>query len=434
MVDFRPFRALRYRPEAVGDLGAVLAPPFDIIDAEEQAALHERSPYNVIRLELGEQRQDDTPQDSRYTRAAATLRGWRDAGVLVRDEEPAFYVYIQEFDHGGRRHRRTAMFGLLGLEPWEAGSVRPHEETMSQPKEDRLQLLRHLRTNVSPVFAHLWADPKRADRQLPPAGLPLFQARTPDGQRHLLNVINPRDVVDAFSNGRRSEPVYILDGHHRYETALAYRDEMRVQAASWTGEEPENFVLAALTTADDPGLLCLPIHRLVRPPSVLADAVARLERFFDVEDVTPKSYDGTALLRLLARLTAAGASRTAFGALGLEEGRLHLLTLRDAAAVRTLMPERSPVWQALDVSVLEYAVLREALGVPPDAPGVLDYTDDAARALREVESGRWPLAFLLNPTRIEQIMAVADAGERMPAKSTYFYPKLATGLVLNAFD
>ena len=232
----------------------------------------------------------------------------------------------------------------------------------------------------------------------------------------------------------REAPLYIADGHHRYETALTYRDERQTQQASaWTGEEPENFVLVALTAVEDPGLTLLPIHRLVRPASLPPDLIERLGRFFHVEETTPKSYDGTALLRLLARQSAASASGTAFGALGLEEGRLHLLTLKDRAAARSLMPPRSTAWQALDVSVLEYAILRETLGLD-DTTGALDHTEDAERAMREVESGRWPLAFLLSGTRVEQILAVADAGERMPRKSTFFYPKLATGLVLHAFE
>lgn len=427
MADFRPFRGLRYDPSAVGDIGSVLAPPFDVIDADEQAALHERSPFNVVRLELGEQRQDDNDRSNRYTRAASTLDEWRRAGVMAQEDEPSFYVYTQEFEFEGSRRKRTAVFGRLRVEPWSAGAVRPHEETMAKPKEDRLQLLRHLRVNVSPVFV----TARKLD--VPATGAPLFDARTPDGQRYTLSAVRDRNAIETFASGLRDEPFYILDGHHRFETALAYRDERKAQAREWTGEEPENFALAAITAADDPGLALLPIHRLVRPPALPSDVIPRLQRYFAIDDITPKSYDGTALFRLLARVSASGASGTAFGAIGLEEGRLHLLTLRDAAAVRALMPPRSASWQALDVSVLEYAVLRDTLGVDTTGDAIA-YTEDAQRAHREVEAGRWPLAFLLNPTRIEEMLAVADAAERMPAKSTFFYPKLATGAVLNTLD
>jgi uncharacterized protein (DUF1015 family) len=425
LAEFVPFRALRYREDAAGEVGAVLAPPFDVISAEQQAALHDRSPYNIVRLELGEARSDDSEESNRYTRAARTIRSWRQAGVLIEDGVPAFYVYTHRFEHEGKRYLRRSLIGRLRLEPFEAGVVLPHEETMSKPKEDRLQLLRHLKTQVSPIWI------------LSPVALPqagsnlLFSTETPDGQQHELAAIHERTATNRISAALREQRLYILDGHHRYETALAYREEARAAAGGWTGDEPENFVMAAITAADDPGLVLRPIHRLVRPASIPADLIERLAAYFDVDDVTPKSYDGTALLRLLARVSAAGGSGTAIGSLGLEEGRLHLLTLRDVGAARALMPERSEVWRSLDVNVLEYAVLREALGMEG---GEVEYTESAERAQQEVEAGRWPLAFLLNPTRVEQMIAVADAGERMPPKSTFFYPKLATGLVLNSLE
>ena len=438
MADLRPFRGLRYRPDIAADLGSTLAPPYDVIDSDEEAALHERSPYNIVRVELAEPRPDEGSSEDRYAQAAATLRNWRASGALVQEERPAFYSYVQEFEHEGHRRRRTALIARLRLEPWSAGVVRPHEETGAAAKQDRLQLLRQLRTNVSPIFALYRNGEGRDDeggvaRLISESGAPLVAAATPDGQRHTLSAITDDAVIEAISAALREAPLYIADGHHRYETALTYRDERQRRASAWTGEEPENFVLVALTAVDDPGLTLLPIHRLVRPASLPPDLVERLERFFHVADTTPKSYDGTALLRLLARQSAASASGTAFGALGLEEGRLHLLTLKDRAAARSLMPRRSTAWQALDVSVLQYAILRETLGLD-DTTGALDYTEDAERAMREVELGRWPLAFLLSGTRVEQILAVADAGERMPRKSTFFYPKLATGLVLHAFD
>jgi uncharacterized protein (DUF1015 family) len=431
MADFRPFRALRYRA-AAGRIDDVLSPPYDVIDAEQQAALRARSPYNIIQLELSEERTSDDALSNRYTRAAATLADWRSAGVLAVDDKPAFYVYHQEFDHEGARRRRTQLFGRVRLEPWDAHVVRPHEETMAKPKADRLDVMRYLKMNVSPVFA-LYQDPAGRVANAITGGEALVDATTADGQRHTLSAVTDRAAIDVITSELRDTPLYMLDGHHRYETALAYRDEVRAAASTWTGEEPANFVLAAITSVDDPGLVLLPTHRLVRPPTVPGDIVERLRRFFSVEDTTPKSYDGTALLRLLARVSASGASATAFGALGIEE-RLHLLTLSDGAAVRALMPPGSKTWQSLDVNVLEYAILREALGIEGGAGDVIDYTQDAEQALREVESGRWPLAFLMNATKVSQMIAVADAREKMPAKSTYFYPKLATGLVLHALE
>ncbi len=433
MADFRPFRALRYRSDVVGKVDDVLSPPYDVIDPEQEAALRACSPYNIIRLELSEQRPDDNERSNRYTRAAATLDDWRSQNALAFDEQAAYYVYVQEFDYDGTHYRRASLLGRLRLEPWDAHVVRPHEETMAKPKADRLEVMRHLRANVSPVFA-LYQDAAKRIANALPGGTPLIDAKTTDGHGHVLHALTDVEAIGIITSELQEAPLYMLDGHHRYETALAYREERRAQAASWSGEEPENFMLAAITSIDDPGLILLPTHRLVRPPTVPSDVIAQLGRYFNVVDTTPKSYDGTALLRLLARVSASGNDTTAFGALGLDEGRLHLLTLTDALAVRALMPKRSKTWQSLDVNVLEYAVLRATLGIEGGAGDIIDYTQDAAVALREVEGGRWPLAFLLNATKVSQILAVADARERMPAKSTFFYPKLATGLVLNALE
>ena len=198
MAELRPFRALRYNAGIAGDVAAALAPPYDIIDAAEQAALYQRSPHNVIRLELAEERPGDGPEKNRYTRAAATLSAWRRSKAVIEDEEPGFYLYAQEFEHGGRRLRRTALFGRLRLEPWETGSVRPHEETMVKPKEDRLQLLRHLRTNVSPVFALYREDAGRVARLLRTDATVLVDATTPDGQRHSLSVLRETAAIETI--------------------------------------------------------------------------------------------------------------------------------------------------------------------------------------------------------------------------------------------
>jgi uncharacterized protein (DUF1015 family) len=432
VTDFLPFRGLRYQPDVIGDVGDALAPPFDVIDAEGQAALDQRSPHNIIRLELGERRDSDTDTENQYSRAAVALQEWRASGAMALDKEPAFYVYTQEFEHEGKRRRRTQLLGRLRVEPWDAGVMLPHEETMSGPKKDRLALIKQLRTNLSAIFA-LYHDPEATVTDLLLQGEQLTDTQV-DGQRHTLHAITDSATTKAISDALRERPLYMLDGHHRYETALNYRNERRDAADTWTGDEPENFAMVAITAVEDPGLVLLATHRLVRPPSVPSDIIARLERYFHVEDTTPKSFDGTAVLRLFARLTAAGQSGIAFGAIGLEEGRLHLLTLKDQDAVRELMPDGTDIWKSMDVNVLEYAVLRETLNVSSGSLDDVFYTEDVQQAHREVESGKWPLAFLLNPTPVEEMLAVADAGEKTPPKATYFYPKLATGLVINPHE
>jgi uncharacterized protein (DUF1015 family) len=424
MADVRPFRALRYTSRA--DPALAIAPPYDVISPAEQAALYERSAYNVVRIEYGVQRERDTGADNRYTRAAADLARWRNDGLLATDASPAIYVYTQEFDWGARRYSRQALFCALRLEPWDAGVVKPHERTLAKPKADRLELLRATRAQISPVYA-LFRP--RGPRLVDFTGDMLMDVEA-DQQRHMMAAMTDGDHVDAFQRLIADSDVYIADGHHRYETALAFCDEVRARASSWTGEEPENFVLMALTARDDPGLLVLPTHRVVHrtPP---ADATDRLTRAFSVDRVA----DVDAALQRLRDASERGD--TAFGAVGLDGGSA-VLTLRDRDAVEARMPrDESAAWKRLDVNVLQYGILQPVFGIDDAAlaaGGAVTYTQDATQAERAVTSGEAACAFLLNATPVDQVLAVSDANGRMPQKSTYFHPKLPTGLVLRSLD
>lgn len=438
MADIQPFRGLRYDPGRVGDPSRVIAPPYDVISPQEQKALYHRSPYNVVRLEYGAAAPDDTPQDNRYTRAGTALVRWQAEGVLVRDDSPRFYVYDQEFTYGGRTYLRRCLMARVRLAPWEKGVIRPHEHTLTSPKEDRLHLLRACRANISPIFA-LYRDAQgRVIEALAAAqpGEPVLDFADEQGGRHRLRPLPRQGDHNSLRQAFAPEVLYLADGHHRYETALAYWQERQANASLWRGDEAENFVMMALTAAHDPGLLVLPIHRLVRPAPP-PDFLDRLGRLFTVETV-PAERDG--LPRLLA-LMAAGCARGAccFGlaARGLEG--LRLLTLRDASATHQLMPQDAPpAWRRLDANVLQYAILSKVLGIGPEAVreegGSVDFAEDAQEAVRRVQAGEFALAFLLNPVAVEEILAVADAGWRMPHKSTFFHPKLPTGLVINPLD
>jgi uncharacterized protein (DUF1015 family) len=435
MADVRPFRGLRY-DAALATPALNIAPPYDVISPEQQAALYERSAHNVVRIEYGEQRPDDSAAANRYTRAASDLDAWCRAGVLVRDEQPAIYAYRQEFEWDGRRHARAGYFAAVRLEEWEEGVIKPHEHTLSGPKADRLELLRATRTQVSPVYCVFRAR-AGAPAMPPMPDEPLYDFEA-DGQRHVLSAVRDGATLRGFATHLDACDVYIADGHHRYETALNYRNEVRARAAAWTGEEPENFVLMALTDAADPGLLVLPTHRVVNPPSAPPDAFARIARFFEIEDIAADGDPGgsAALASLLHRLEAADRASTVFGAAGLKPGALQLLSLRDRAGIEALMPAVEPAaWKRLDVSVLQFGILEHVFGIDAAAlaaGGALTYTQDPRDACAAVDAGRAKFAFLLNPTPVEQVLAVADAGGRMPQKSTYFHPKLPTGLVMNS--
>jgi uncharacterized protein (DUF1015 family) len=428
MADVRPFRALRYAPTA--DPALAIAPPYDVISPADQQALYERSAHNVVRIEYGVQRKTDTESDSRYTRAAADLARWRAEGVLALDDRPAIYGYRQEFAWADERYTRQAWFAALRLEEWEKGVVKPHEHTLANPKADRLSLLRATRAQISPVYS-LFRERASSDTQIPD-GEPLFDFDT-DQQRHVLSAITDGRGVAAFQTMLAASDVYIADGHHRYETALSYRDEVRSPASSWTGEEPDNFVLMALTRHDDPGLLVLPTHRLVHIPLDASEAMTRIHRYFEVESARASDHLSAALRRMHDR---GREGETAFAILGADGGRVDVLTLADRTSVEALMPrEQSAAWKRLDVNVLQYGVLLNVFGIDDEAlkaGGAVSYVQDPMDAQRAVASGAATYAFLLNATPVEQVLAVSDAGGRMPQKSTYFYPKLPTGLVIRA--
>jgi uncharacterized protein (DUF1015 family) len=424
MADVRPFRALRYAPEL--DLAAAISPPFDIISPEQQLALHERSSYNAVHIELAVE-----TNASRYQRAAEALRGWLDDGTLRRDDAPAFYLDDQQFEHDGAPYSRCLLFARLRLEPWDKGIVLPHEQTFGAPKEDRIRLLRAIRTNTSPVFL-IYRD---HDRQI--NGLLETAASAPpdadftgdDGQRHMLRQIEDARTIEALNAAFELEVLYIADGHHRYETALAYRDERRAAAADWTGDEPENFALVALAAAADPGLLVLPIHRVTAAGASLADALVRLSGVFAVEKYP-------SLEKLDSALASAGES--VFGLISAESEQFMLLSLADRRAADRLLPQdRSSAWRSLDYAIANHVILQHALCLGEAQMSdynTLWFTEDAEEALLDVRSGRARYAVLLNPVPVERVLDVADSGERMPQKSTFFYPKVPTGLVFNPLE
>jgi uncharacterized protein (DUF1015 family) len=424
-----PFRALRFDPRRA-DLAHTIAPPYDVISAAEQHALYERSPYNIVRVEYGEERDGDSERENRYTRAASDIAAWREAGVLLREADPAIYRYRQEFEWAGARHTREALFAAVRLEEWERSIIKPHEHTLANPKADRMNLLRATRTQVSPVYSlYRSKDTPHERLEWDYEGTVLADVEAGD-QRHVLSAVTDPAGCAALTQWIERCDVYIADGHHRYETALAYRDELRARAPRWDASAPENFVLMALTYAYDAGLLVLPTHRLVHLDVDLRRALDAVTRWFDVETLPATGGAAEAPLQ--------DAREPAFVAVGLEPGARQLLRLRDREAVEALMPEHQPeAWKRLDVNVLQYGVLQAAFGIDDaalTAGGAVTYTQDAAEAIAAVEAGRARAAFLLNATPVDQVLAVADAGGRMPQKSTYFYPKLPTGLVMNALD
>ncbi len=422
MVDIAPFRGLRYAPSLRCD--PVYSPPYDVIDAQRRAELMGGSPHNVVHVTLGP---DPTPA-AWYDEAARRFRAWRSQGVLVRDACPCFYAYEQAFDGpDGKALVRRGFFARVRLVPWGQG-IHPHEKTRSGPKADRLRLMRALHAQESPVFG-MYRDPDGALDGL--LGAPPSDATTTldtDGVRHTCWPLTSPELLTQMGGYLQERDVVIADGHHRYETALAYRDLIR-ETAPGSPSSSHDYVLMYLTPADGDGLVILPTHRVVTAPLPLDEPqlLAALERTFTLEPVTAGLP--------LAERHGAGDQITL--GMCLSSGNW-LLTLRDRASAHAAAPPDQPRELAeLDVAVLQNLILAPHLGITADTLAHGDavrYTIHADEARLAVREGCASAAFLLNPTSVDQVWRAAVAGVTMPQKSTYFFPKLLTGLVINPLD
>ncbi|MCR4418910.1 MAG: DUF1015 domain-containing protein [Clostridia bacterium] len=422
MADVLPFRGLRYNPALVPDLTAAISPPYDVISPEEQQWYYRRHPYNVIRLELGETLADDGPEQNRYTRARAYLEKWLEERVLVPDAAPGFYLCQDEFSWQGRTVRRLGLIAALRAVPYSRGTVLPHEDTLPKAKGDRYELLLACRTNFSPIFV-LYRDPAgEVTARLRPylEGPALAQASTREGVTHRLWSVDEPETVAAISRLFTDRLVYIADGHHRYETACRFAEEHG---------ERYGFVLATLVALEDPGLIVLPTHRLLRdldPPrwSLLPGGFERRSYTYAGLSEDPGQLEG--FLRLLAE---AGRGNYSFG---FYQGGDTLELVYDPGRTRENRPAPGTL-PLLDVTVLHQEILLPVFNLHPDqvAHGrCVAYTRDPVEAWKAVRDGDCQTAVFLNPPTLEQITAVAAAGGRMPQKSTYFWPKLPAGLVM----
>jgi len=425
LADVRPFRATLYDVQVVGDISRVVAPPYDIIDEEKKSRLLARSPYNVVRLELPV----EEGEEEFWKRSASVFRAWKRSGVLVSDEERCLYVHRQSFRQpSGEMITRTGIIAALRCTDFQDGMVMPHERTFPRTRSERLKLLRACRANFSQVFM-VFRD---RDQEVPPlvegafAEPPLLEFGDEEGVEHQLWRLHERETQENLARILAGKRFIIADGHHRYETALTFsREGAKEEDVGWPGR----YVSVAMVRAEDPGLVILPVHRLVREVSLhLEETVRKLEGFFDVRLVfeDPAERRGPLGPALEARERAAFFMMTRRGT--------YLLTLRDG-----VMPEKeiairgSARLRTLDVSVLHHLVLRRCLGLDPDVmaeAGDLCFTPWESEAADAVAGGRAEVAFLLRPAGMDDIWSIAEGGERMPHKSSYFHPKFPSGLII----
>jgi uncharacterized protein (DUF1015 family) len=418
MADVQPLRALHYDTSVAGPLPDLVAPPYDVIDADQRAALLERSPLNIVAVDLPQA--DGDP----YEAAAALMSEWRERGALVRDEEPAIWAHTQDYTGpDGRARTRRGFFCRVRIEDYGPGRVRPHERTHPGPKEDRLRLTRATRANISPIFS-LYSDPAQtAWEALAPTtdGEPWGEVTDGDGTVHRIWRVADPSAIAAVQAATRESELLIADGHHRYETMHAYAEEIG-------GEGEHRYILMCLVALEDPGLTVFPTHRLIRGLDEKRRAVLRgaLERDFEISEVP--------LDEIAPR---PGSGPLELGYIDSWHGRPLRLRLRDQAIADAALPGRSQAYRELDTGVLETLVLKNALGLSDDDISHFNglfYARDTAEALAKVSSGEFEAAFLMRPTPVDQVRDIAAAGENMPPKSTFFYPKLLTGLLLNPLD
>ncbi len=440
MAVISPFRSVQYNPGTAGNLGQLITPPYDVISPEQQEAYYRANDFNIIRLVLGRQFPDDSPGNNRYTRAAATLKEWLAHGVLVRQDRPSMVIYQMEFQlpDGGSR-TMDGLVVLVRVENYGGKTVLPHEKTYKGPRKDQLNLLKACHAHFTPIHA-LFNDRdnlvmEEYGRFM--SGPPEQEARDENGTIHRTWAFSDEGAMRRIAGLLKDNSLFIGDGHHRYETALEYRDEIRNEnpPPDLQGHE---YVMMYITSTSHPGLTILPAHRMIKgiPEDNLRNVLEKLEPYFELEPCGfCCSSDQAAATNMIRSISNGSGPAGNFGMV-LNKGKgCKVLRLKSFQAIDHLIDPSVPrALRDFDVTILRHVVVGYGLGLNADDPeGFIEYTPSVAEALRRVQDGETQVSFILNPTRVEQVQTAAELGYKLPHKSTYFYPKLASGLVLNCF-
>jgi len=443
MAIVKPFRGYLYNKEKIANLELVVAPPYDVINAEQQAHYYRKHPLNIIRLILGKQDPGDNETSNKYIRAAHFLATWQKDTTLVRVPKPAIFFYIQDFQLPSEESRRRKGFiCLFKLEEFSSGVIFPHERTLSKPKVDRLNLTMACRANFNPIFS-LYSDPAfTIERHSDAVGEkpPYLDVTDENGVRHKLWVVDDPEVIKEIKQMLQDKKVLIADGHHRYETALNYQKIMREQYPDSTGAEPFNHTLMYFTNMDDAGLVILPTHRLLKNFNFNAtEFLNKAQEFFDIQ-AFPFGADTEERERekALAAMQKEAKKRYLVGMVTKKQGSYVLLRLKDFSLLdKVINRELSTALRLLDANIMEFLVFNNLLGISCSDPKWeehITFVHTEREAIELVKSGACEVAFLVNPTRIEQVSDVVAQGEVMPQKSTFFFPKLLSGLVVNPIN
>ncbi|MBI5064176.1 MAG: DUF1015 domain-containing protein [Desulfatitalea sp.] len=436
MAEVVPFNGIRYNPDVITDMAAVVAPPYDVISPKEQDGFHERHPNNVIRIELGKNQPGDDAQDNVHSRAGRYFQTWISEKILVPETKPAIYLTTVEFSSGGKRYTRFGIIGRVHLEPFEKGIILPHERTFSKVKSERLMLMKECHANFSPIFG-LFADGKEILQRMSQ----ITVSQTPDvalvddkGHQQKMWCLTDKKVTDELTAFFAHERIYIADGHHRYETALNYRDWVKENTPGFSSDHPANFIMMSLSSMVDTGMIILPAHRLLKALSQESIS-ALLRRSPECFDLFPISLDqglSSAMVEF-NKVMAAKAHTNAIGLYLKKPPLLQVLVLKEGVMAR-FFQDLDAVLRDLDVNVLTQLIMMELMGFDQarlDDETKIAYRTTSMEAVEAVNAGEAEVAFILNPTKIEQVQRVAEKGLIMPRKSTYFYPKVISGLVFN---
>jgi len=440
MPDIHPFRALHYDPKRVGDLSKVVAQPYDKIDEKLQKEYYGRHPHHIVRADKRMEEPGDFTGQKKYAAAAEEVRRWMSERVLVEDEQPAIFVVHQTYRVGEEKRTRKGICAMVGLEEFGKGRIHPHEETHAGPKADRLNLLRATGVHFGHIFM-LYSDPQKEIMEILNE---VGTTRPPDlevvddfGEQHRAwRVINPM-LIRPVAAALKERDLIIADGHHRYETALAFKKDCEASTRASDEHESSDRVLATLFNMDDEGLTCFGTHRVIRdkPPLAYRDFLTDLEKLFEVKSFPflGPTEERKARAAMLEALRVEGRESPAFGLAMPSDGHA-LIRVRDLSvtATRNLAPQ-SLEWRSLDVNILHTVVLEGVMGITPEDVAqerCIDYVRSADEAVTRVLSGKGICAFLVNPVRMDQIRTLVQKGERFPQKSTDFYPKLLSGFIM----
>ncbi len=438
MAEILPFHGIRYNPEKINDLSEVVTPPYDVISEEEQENYYRRHAFNVIRLDKPKAAQKDTDTDSPYSRAAADFNEWLNQGVLIRDKTPGFYLTSVDFSVNGRAVTRFGLIGTVRLEQFESGVILPHEETYSKVKSERLELIKACHANFSHIFS-VYSDQndilstlKAKARKTEPEA----EFSDDSGHFHRMWRITDPEICREVTGALKERRLFIADGHHRYETALDYREWVRENTPDFDENHPANFIMMYLCAVEDQGLIILPTHRLL--PNIAEPARQKLledaKKWFDVEIFRYDPADSSAARRELNKSMRRHRNDHVIGLAIKGEPAYYCLVLKPGVMSDLFGSSIPGPLQGLDVTVLTRLILMKLMGFDKkdlDDHSLIGYTSNDKEAVESVENGEYDIAFILNPPSNEQVRKIAEEGLTMPRKTTFYYPKAITGQVMN---